>query len=30
MGLHEVSQFGAKSLWRFCIRFEFSESDFSK
>ncbi|MBF4260027.1 DUF3265 domain-containing protein, partial [Vibrio anguillarum] len=23
MGLHEVSQFGAKSLWRFCIRFEF-------
>ncbi|MBF4400656.1 DUF3265 domain-containing protein, partial [Vibrio anguillarum] len=25
MGLHEVSQFGAKSLWRFCIRFEFSE-----
>ncbi|EGZ6883338.1 DUF3265 domain-containing protein, partial [Vibrio cholerae] len=25
MGLREVSQFGAKSLWKFCVRSEFSE-----
>lgn len=31
MGLIEVSQFGAKSLWKFCFRFEeFSENEFSK
>lgn len=30
MWLHEVSQFGAKSLWTFCFRFEFSENEFSK
>ncbi|MGI9859706.1 hypothetical protein, partial [Vibrio vulnificus] len=30
LGLREVRQFGAKSLWRFCFRFEFSESDLSK
>ncbi|EGR2461420.1 hypothetical protein DYA89_17610 [Vibrio cholerae] len=29
-GLHEVSQFGAKSLWKFYSRFEFSEIDLSK
>ncbi|MBG0757463.1 hypothetical protein BOO21_19215 [Vibrio cidicii] len=29
-GLLEVSQFGAKSLWKFCFRFEFSENEFSK
>ncbi|EHA1127679.1 hypothetical protein FG475_21870 [Vibrio navarrensis] len=26
----EVSKFGAKSLWKFCFRFEFSENEFSK
>ncbi|WP_324293700.1 hypothetical protein, partial [Vibrio parahaemolyticus] len=30
LGLHEVSQFGAKSLWQFCFRFEFSENGSSK
>ncbi|WP_391857726.1 hypothetical protein, partial [Vibrio cidicii] len=29
-GLLEVSQFGAKSLWKFCFRFEFSENELSK
>ncbi|EHA1127952.1 hypothetical protein FG475_23530 [Vibrio navarrensis] len=28
--MREVSQFGAKSLWQFCFRFEFSENEFSK
>ncbi len=29
--MREVSQFGAKSLWKFCFRFEeFSENEFSK
>ncbi|KYN24547.1 hypothetical protein AUQ44_01075 [Vibrio cidicii] len=28
--MHEVSQFGAKSLWQFCFRFEFSENGSSK
>ncbi|WP_319026115.1 hypothetical protein, partial [Vibrio navarrensis] len=26
----EVSQLAAKSIWKFCFRFEFSESDLSK
>ncbi|EGR2798202.1 hypothetical protein DU976_20540 [Vibrio navarrensis] len=26
LGLREVSQFGATSLWQFCFRFEFSEN----
>ncbi|MBE4609783.1 hypothetical protein, partial [Vibrio navarrensis] len=30
LGLREVSKFGAKSLWQFCFRFEFSENEFSK
>ncbi|KGK18393.1 hypothetical protein DC58_00525 [Vibrio navarrensis] len=30
MGLHEVSLFGAKSLWKFGVRFEFPENDLSK
>ncbi|EQM39327.1 hypothetical protein D042_1288 [Vibrio parahaemolyticus NIHCB0757] len=29
-GLREVSQFAAKSLWKSCFRFEFSESELSK
>ncbi|TOG16008.1 hypothetical protein CGJ06_24475 [Vibrio parahaemolyticus] len=29
-GLREVSQFVAKSLWKFCVRTEFSESDLLK
>ncbi|TOI27754.1 hypothetical protein CGI64_11835 [Vibrio parahaemolyticus] len=28
--MHEVSQFAAKSLWKFCICFEFAENDLSK
>ncbi len=28
--MREVSQFGAKSLWKFCVRSEFSENDLSK
>ncbi|EHA1127754.1 DUF3265 domain-containing protein, partial [Vibrio navarrensis] len=28
--MREVSLFGAKSLWKFCFRFEFSENEFSK
>ncbi|WP_320205783.1 hypothetical protein, partial [Vibrio cholerae] len=30
LGLREVSKLGAKSLWKFCFRFEFPESDLSK
>ncbi|WP_319024410.1 hypothetical protein [Vibrio navarrensis] len=30
LGLLEVSQLGAKSLWKFGVRFEFSENDLSK
>ncbi|HIH0790577.1 TPA: hypothetical protein ACYHSQ_003761, partial [Vibrio cholerae] len=30
LGGREVSQFAAKSLWQFCVRFEFSENEFSK
>ncbi|EPR4995089.1 hypothetical protein ACU6DI_004191, partial [Vibrio navarrensis] len=30
LGLREVSKLGSKSLWKFCFRFEFSESDLSK
>ncbi|EPP4298138.1 hypothetical protein ACUP6R_003966, partial [Vibrio navarrensis] len=30
LGLCEVSKFGAKSLWKFCFRFEFSENDLSR
>ncbi|KYN24683.1 hypothetical protein AUQ44_01995 [Vibrio cidicii] len=29
MGMREVSQFGAKLLWKFRFRFEFSERDLS-
>ncbi|KYN24631.1 hypothetical protein AUQ44_01640 [Vibrio cidicii] len=29
-GLLEVSKFGAKSLLKFCFRYEFFESDLSK
>ncbi|MBE4590661.1 hypothetical protein BOO31_18790 [Vibrio navarrensis] len=28
--MHEVSKLGAKSLWKFCICFEFPENDLSK
>ncbi|EPF2931200.1 hypothetical protein ACSL9C_004150, partial [Vibrio navarrensis] len=28
--MHEISQLGAKLLWKFCFRFEFSENDLSK
>ncbi|EGR4363296.1 hypothetical protein DDM66_18160 [Vibrio cholerae] len=30
MGSREVSQFGAKSLWKCRFRFEFSENELSK
>ncbi|MBH9742661.1 hypothetical protein CJ419_24020 [Vibrio navarrensis] len=28
--MREVSQYAAKSLWKFCFLFEFSENEFSK
>ncbi|MBG0757345.1 hypothetical protein BOO21_18615 [Vibrio cidicii] len=30
LGLREVSKLGAKSLWKFCFRFEFGEHVLSK